>query len=73
MRGVDFVGWFNEEEGVGSPPHAWGRFNRSMVFLDGFAVHPHMRGVDARIITIFSVTLGSPPHAWGRFSIIAVD
>ena len=50
----------------GSPPHAWGRQQGSVMAHWPMLVHPHMRGDGVPGGLIRSILTGSPPHAWGR-------
>mgnify|MGYP005856455537 CR=1 FL=1 len=52
----------------GSPPHTWGKFERSRLERGQFEVHPHIRGENPnRDYCYIGSVIGSPPHTWGKF------
>ena len=66
MRGEDTMAYSIDYPLGGSPPHAWGRRGRDVVWHNISSVHPHMRGEDSSCGRHRLPRCGSPPHAWGR-------
>ncbi len=50
----------------GSPPHTWGKSSNGMTAPGPMAVHPHIRGENARGQRCANRASGSPPHTWGK-------
>ena len=46
-------------------PTCVGSTQRFPLALTGFPVHPHVRGVHVRPVSLFRLSLGSSPRAWG--------
>ena len=54
------------DQGLGSPPRAWGRRHAARAHHLRAPVHPHVRGDDGHFLPRLARLFGSPPRAWGR-------